>query len=433
MSEPGGEQRRSKRFAAELPVEVFRGGQRSSGRTKDVSRHGLFLVLDPPPPERLLLRFTLDMPDGALEATGFVTRQVRSPQLVGAGIQFFALASAAKARWDAYISAVSTGTTPSSAVAPHPQDDGATFLIKLKDTKRLVEFFERRMRAGQVFMNTPLARPVGSNVSLILIHPESEREFLVRGKVTKVDTSQRGMNIEIDALTPKLEQRFHDFVQTGVPSETMDLVVHPEKGRLQTADTPPVAEPAGASPGPVAARLEEEADVPTGFEVDDQTGDLSLDIEVEDESLADIEGFAGLPPPPAEPPDPNTVVVRCTSCGAFLGPAPIAPLPEALQRVLVRRTSFDRFAGSFSSVIEPRTENELEAAEVLMGAQTVPAVLLVEMARHWVNAPKERPRGVDMGPAIESAAEQLKVKRDKARLATPCPMCGSETLFATWH
>lgn len=441
MPAGGGEQRRSKRYPAELPLEVFRGGQRTRGRTKDVSRHGLFILLDPPPPERLLLRFTLDMPDGPLEATGFVTRQVDETGVVGAGVQFFALASTAKARWDAYLSAVATGTRPRTQGAPPSDDDGATFLIKLKGTKQLTEFFERKLRTGQVFMTTPLTRPVGSNVSLILIHPESEREFLVRGKVTKVDAEQRGMNIEISPLTPKLEQRFHEFVQTGQPSETMDLVVHPEKGRGVSraapppqTDSPPPGPPAGSAEAAGEAETDGDTqDVPMGFEVDDQTGDLSLDIEVEEESLLDIEGFAGLPPPPDTPPDPNTLVVRCTSCGAFLGPVPVRPLPEELRQVLVRKTTFDRFGGSFSSVVEPRPDGELEAAEVLMGEKKVPAIRLVEMARHWLDAPKERPRGVDLGPAIEAAAIRLRVARDKAKVPAPCPMCGSEALFATWH
>jgi len=408
-----------------------------------VSRHGLFILLDPPPPERLLLRFTLDMPDGALEATGFVTRQVATPGMVGAGVQFFALASAAKARWDAYLGAIATGRAPTTESGSSEADDGATFLIKLKDAKRLTEFFERRLRAGKVFMTTPLTRPAGSSVSLILIHPESEREFLVRGKVSEVDAAQRGMNIDVAPLTPKLEQRFHEFVQTGLPSETMDLVVHPEKGRGQS--TAKAAPPRAPSPPPAAepepresteAEETEEVrtdDVPMGFEVDDETGDLSLDIEVEEESLLDIEGFGGLPPPPESPPDPHTVVVRCTSCGAFLGPAPVKPLPEELQQVLIRKTTFDRFGGTFSSVVEPRVEGELEAAEVLMGDKKIPATRLVEMARHWLEAPKERPRGIDLGPAIEAAAIRLRVTKDKAKVAAPCPMCGSEALYATWH
>ncbi|MGF1509552.1 MAG: PilZ domain-containing protein [Myxococcota bacterium] len=428
------EQRRSQRHRCRLPVVVTRGKAVTRAVTLDVSRHGVFLLSPDPPPERLLLKLTIEIEQQSVEATGFVTRRVAEGPLAGAGIQFFALSSQAKAHWDQFVSSFSGTAPPSWALGSEPPTDApentASFLIKLKDTQRLIEFFERKVKTGQVHMNTPLLKELDAPVSLVIIHPESEREFTVQGRVAHVETApQKSMTIDIGTVTPKMVRRFEEFVHTGELSESMDLEQLRIPGTPSTASTTASCTGANA-PEQEGDRGPEDDDVTATFDVDARTGDLSVDIEVEDESLGGLD-FLGHP---ARRPRSSftTLMVRCTECGAFLGPAPVDPVPPPLDLVVFRKTCFDRLAGSFNSKVLPRSAEALKRAESMLAPQHVPATLLVQLAGYWRTAGDDDLRGPDLAPALSEAASKLRGEGLRVRVEAPCPMCEGQKLFATW-
>jgi hypothetical protein len=438
---PRREQRRSQRHPCRLSVAVTRGKEVTHARTADVSRHGMFLQTEEPPPERLLLKFVMQMPDGPLEATGFVTRRVTDGARVGAGVQFFALASQAKARWDTFVSQLSGSAPPpwaeNTLPPPDPVDDSASFLIKLKSAQRLTEFFDRKIRSGQIAMNTPLLREVGSKVALIIIHPESEREFLIRGVVASIDSGDaKSMTIDLEPITDKTVRRFKEFVSTGKPTDTMDLEMRGEQPE-QPASAP---EPPPPGPPPdVAETLDDtpdlsvEEDVTATFDVDVLTGDLSVDIDVEEGSLPELQVFRSPPTSStSRPKDPNTLVVRCTACGAFLGPADVTPIPAPMDRVLVRKTCFDRFAGSFGSKVVPRPKRELNRLRADLDQEQISASMLIELALYWRAEEDADLRGPDLAPSLGDAHAKLLKDGTRAKVEARCPMCSDPQLFATW-
>jgi len=379
----------------------------------------MFLRAEDPPRERFLVKLHIELPDGPLDATAFVSRRVQRNDEAGVGVQFFALSSQAKGRWDTFVGTLSGAHDPVRERETGIPADSSTFLIKLRNVERMVDFFERNVRSGRVSMNTPLLRPVGAPVALIVIHPESEREFLFRGTVARVeDEPAKSMELELDPVTEKLVARFYDFVATGTPTETMDLLIHPPEptsSRSELTD---------------AHRFDDEP-IPFAFEVDTETGDLSVDIEVDADASEELEALS-------DPRDAGTVRgpldwvgVRCTACGAFLGAVEVAPLPEPIVWVATRRVRYDRFSLQLVTTVEPADDDELSDGERVHGHDTIGGEALFELARRFKDASARRIEAPDLGPAIRRAAADLITGRDRALVEAPCPACGESTVFAS--
>jgi Tfp pilus assembly protein PilZ len=270
QSVPASEQRRSKRYRASLGVELKLGARSQQVRTIDVSRHGLFVETQDAPNERFLVQLVIHLADGPLPATAFVSRRVPSDgqRVPGAGLQLFALSAASKTRWDQYIFSL-TGLEhrmEQRAAAESARDRApniATFLIKLRDAPRLAEFYAKNVRAGGLFMATPLIKETGAEVALIIIHPLTEHEFLLMGRVGRVCRERpKGMEIQLEKLSEKQRSAFKTFVRTG---------------------TNPLAKPVEAKNGATP-------EIGAG-PADKDTGDISIDIVVDEGLLEESERF----------------------------------------------------------------------------------------------------------------------------------------------
>jgi hypothetical protein len=267
-SVPGPEQRRSKRFRTSLVVELKHGSKVQKVHTIDVSRHGLFVETPDPPSERFLVQLVIHLPEGPLPATAFVSRRVLDDgqHVPGAGLQLFALAAASKTRWDQFVFSLAglenrLGQLAAEDRAKERSPNVATFLIKLRDTPRLAEFYEKNVRAGGLFMATPLIKESGADVALIIIHPISEQEFLLMGKVERVCRERpKGMEIKLDKLSDEEREAFKTFVRAG----TNPLIKKRSKTDAKKKGTE-----------------EKEKD----------TGDISIDIVVDEEALEESRRF----------------------------------------------------------------------------------------------------------------------------------------------
>ncbi|MEQ9503713.1 MAG: PilZ domain-containing protein [Deltaproteobacteria bacterium] len=253
------EQRRSQRYPQSLPVQLTVGRTKVDANTLDVSRHGLFVKTDAAVEERQLLQLSIDIPSGPLPATAVVSHR-KLGQTPGLGLQLFALSSASKARWDEFVYGLDA-----AGVAPAPSrtaPDTPTFLIKLKNVNRLLEFYDRNVRAGALYLTTPVLREQGTKVALNMIHPDSEEEFVLTGSIASVcmDTP-KGMEIHLDRMSDSALAGFREYVTTGVPPEV------PE--RVPSAEAVP-------------------ASIPTEEALSE---DLSIDIVVDEGALEDSTQF----------------------------------------------------------------------------------------------------------------------------------------------
>ncbi|MCK6550729.1 PilZ domain-containing protein [Myxococcota bacterium] len=277
------DQRKSARFEAALGVQLVYGGVRELVRTTDVSFHGLFVSMERPPPARMMVELTIYLPDGPIPASAFVARRVeRATSIVpGAGLQLFAVGASAKARWDRFLRALGDERSTQPGDLHHvPRDaDRPTFLLKLRDEARLRELFERNVRTGEVYLATPVIKEPGTEVALIVIHPRTEQELLLSGRVVRVRRERpKGMEIHLEPpLAPDVLATIERFVETGIA---------PEAPR---PETPPV-EP----PKPFDLLIEEP--VPYGDVADFDWSDVSQSM-VLDFDLRDVTPiFEQLPP-----------------------------------------------------------------------------------------------------------------------------------------
>jgi hypothetical protein len=234
--EQGQDARRSRRFRTRLEADLAQGTTVQRVYSVDVSRHGVFLATPNPPRERFLVRVTLHLPDGPLEANGFVSRRVPPSDTVlpGVGLQFFAMAEPTRRRWEQYITWLS-----GSGVASDVDDGFATFVIKLPDVEKLRDLVDRALRSSNLYIMTPLLRPVGSAVAVVLVHPESQAEFVLKGKVARVRVEQpRGLEVAADAVPPADYPALGRFLIGADPYAATPL---------------PIPEPVPASDAPRAA------------------------------------------------------------------------------------------------------------------------------------------------------------------------------------
>lgn len=260
------EQRRSERRECQLQVEVVDGQRRLSTRSINVSRHGLLLAVDAPLEERFLVQLVLQLPDGPLSATGFVVRRTApGARPAGVGLQFFALSAASKQRWDHFVYGLTGAHTPSPDLGGQAPEQ-ATFLIKLRDHGRLAEFVERNVTRGALYMATPVIKPEGTGIALVLVHPESEEEYLISGEVARV-CREPPKGMEVRFTPPDLAElaRIWDFVRTG---------------NVQRPPPTPVA----PLPAPVPSPKEPSQDIPIDIEVEQSALDESARFSWDDVS-----------------------------------------------------------------------------------------------------------------------------------------------------
>lgn len=237
------EQRRSRRYAQALDVELVLGRNRIEAKTLDVSRHGLFVATETTIAERQLLQLVIGLPSGPLPATAVVSHsKTGRGGDAGIGLQLFALSSWSKQKWDEFVYGLDAAGAAPSTLRDEP--DFATFLIKLKNVNRLLEFYDRNVRAGVVYLTTPVLREQGAKIALNIIHPKSEEEYVLKGNVGSVcmDTP-KGMEILLHRLDDSELARFREFVTTGVCPSVPEPVVAPTKA-VGVALPPAFPEPA---------------------------------------------------------------------------------------------------------------------------------------------------------------------------------------------
>jgi len=202
------DQRRSRRFRQQVEVDVIDRHGTRRGRAIDVARHGLFVAVVDPPHNRHLVQLVLHLPDGPLQASATVSRTLPGQ---GVGLSLFSLSSDAKRRWDAFIiraqqtiesapaltppssqpgplshpSHPSPPTTPalSSGAVPVHGPDMPSFVVKLKTMERLRDYMQTHVAVGGTVLFTPVLPIAGTLLQLLVVHPVSEAEFALLGRV----------------------------------------------------------------------------------------------------------------------------------------------------------------------------------------------------------------------------------------------------------
>lgn len=272
------ERRRSPRFGLVLPVVVNTAHGVFKTKTVNASSLGVVVFADQPPSLGAYAELELALPDGrVVSATAVVTRTIKELE-DGAGTKgravafdFYLFDARGQETWNALIDKLSRSvalkqavleestdhsirvgparssaepeinvrrpresvpsapasapvpSTPVPSPAPRPSnvelEDLPTFLIKPRDVERLRAFMRSELSAGRVRIETPVLKPIGTKVELVVVHPSTNAEWSMPGEITLASETGRGrgpmLEIAVLGLTEEEHNRFRGFVQHG--------------------------------------------------------------------------------------------------------------------------------------------------------------------------------------------------------------------------
>lgn len=449
---PSVDQRRSKRYPCHLPVDLLIEGHARRVEATNVSRHGMFIETDAPPSERFVLQVMLHLPDGPLPATAFVTRRT-ALGATGAGLQFFTMSSTVKQRWDYYIYWLANRSPFTQAPGPTPLgrppgEERASFLVKLETVEALRRVMQHNFPLGSIYLATPLLHRVGELVSVILIHPKTEEEFVLLGSINRVRSENpRGVEIRLDDLSPNQREIFARFV--GVHLEEVPALGRTAKPRVATWDLPiDIEEPATADGEQHLDwdKVSEDLIIDLDLSAAAGTGDIVLSDQPTrevraswpaldmDEPLHESSVTLDIVVPP------TLVAVDCESCGPFEPTLMLGEPAGPLGLLAHYHVFWSPAAKTLVSVLrlkDARTRREhlfeVGGLEGDMVKQHVPLSLAFEVAElaEPARCPiTEQPlSGGAAITALETACHEL-TERERVQVeGVRCPRCGSGPWF----
>lgn len=210
----------------------FLDKNRTAGATINVSRNGVCLASSTPRAVNGLVRLKLFLPpnEDPIEIFGKVAWQGVTRSEAGIGIHFLEIESRDRDRWVEFVSQVErlnagdTASTPSSAqespvverrASPRTT---ASFMVRFRSRKRLDEFVSQNLSAGGMFLSTPVLRPEGEKVSVVIIHPISGKDFsidaeVVRANRTATENEMKGMALKFLNLDDEKQTELEAFLK----------------------------------------------------------------------------------------------------------------------------------------------------------------------------------------------------------------------------
>jgi len=261
MSNP--ERRAARRYHADLPAQLKFRSDRVDVRTTSVARHGVFVTTEAAFSPGDILQLSMELPHDVARPSTFVRGMVtvaRSGVATqtkvdtggphrGLGLKFFMMNAADKELWDAYIQHLenkdgkkegeSRAERPDNIFAPKRSSDKkgllrkkeylggghapVRFIVRPRNLGELTSFGEVEIKRGWMFLKTPLPREIYEGISLILIHPETEEELPIPGRVVRRRSggpvTERGMEIAL-SVGPDFKDAFDYFVEHGERADT---------------------------------------------------------------------------------------------------------------------------------------------------------------------------------------------------------------------
>ena len=221
----GKERRRSPRLDTQLRVRIPRAPHAVEGKTRDVSRHGVFVQSIRDLPERQLIQVELTIPDEPLPVPmmAMVTRVVAGDVDAEGGfaLDFYALEKGSMAAWERYVDrleqerGVAPGRRRSTESMPAA---GPRLGLRVSTIDRLVEIYHQGIRKQELWLPAAGERPSGQRLEIVLVHPNSHDRFSIFGQVVGKDRSplgESGLKITLFPLSRSADKRLRDFISGG--------------------------------------------------------------------------------------------------------------------------------------------------------------------------------------------------------------------------
>ncbi|MCA9548838.1 MAG: PilZ domain-containing protein [Myxococcales bacterium] len=240
----GANRRRFERYNIRIAAVLMRGRSATPTHTEDVSFTGLFLRTMEDVPLRQLVRIKL-MPPGEneeLQLMGMAVHRVppggRRPP--GVGVLLYGIDPSTRARWESMVQRVRMGvhSAPARTAAPPPVPAPAApapasappvpssadlpyhpeIRVRVPHIQALRTIASRDLARGRTVVGTALFLAPGTEVRLILVHPDTAREFRLDGRVRRQvrKGTATGLDVELSGVDEALLRRVEEFVEDEV-------------------------------------------------------------------------------------------------------------------------------------------------------------------------------------------------------------------------
>lgn len=360
--------RRSERIAVALPVWLkdAQGGERTL--TANVSTHGI-AVFSPKPRalrQYMELELSLPQPRATISVTAMVTRladlvRPDGQRIPGIGLDFFLFDAQAKAHWQQYLKHLRdvgerVPEVPVAEVMAPPRlamqgdEEAPTFIIKPRDLGRLWAFYRGELSKGVVRIETPVPKPIGTPVELLVVHPNSQAEWILSGQVARATPLSRMgrpvLEIGLLGLGAELKSAFRNFVATGRGMIEEDVSMSADRSAML-----------GAAPPTASYDEQVLANLPSRPEPDNERiPSVVIDLDDLDEPF-DTPGTLSVPGVPMPKPEPVEVPL---SVEIDLSSEPSLPVPVNLPREISLVLPIPEPAPEPEAELQPEPEPELE-------------------------------------------------------------------------
>lgn len=242
---------REPRYKAEIAADLLQGDKRIvSSYTLNLSMRGAFIVTDDPPALRTLLRVRFVLPPDDRPvllhcmAAHVVPPGPDRPAATGAdlpagvGIQLYGVGGVDGTRWQHFVRWLRTERSSSlehpivfhkrraQAAAPKNLDPAFDSKVKLRfrSIDELKKLYETNIERGALMLPVRGELLEGTELEIVLVHPEHQRTFALRGavrqNVKRGDFS--GVSVQLAELDRERMEELHDFVSSNI-SITIDF------------------------------------------------------------------------------------------------------------------------------------------------------------------------------------------------------------------
>jgi hypothetical protein len=213
--------------------------------TSDVSRGGLQLLTDQPPPEKRLVQVRIVLaPDTTPTVLAAVTVRTNPPgegRRPGVAVQLYGNPAQVVAKWERFVATVPAQEgdrhSPVHAQAtPLPIEPtrrrfervAAVFEVRTASVDDLLPFASRDVSKGGMFLTADSPRAVGDVIGVELVHPERDERFEVRCVVRRVVSEAAlgvGMGVEFLDLDEDRRDALWEFINGAIPDLDDDALV----------------------------------------------------------------------------------------------------------------------------------------------------------------------------------------------------------------
>lgn len=229
--------RRSERIIAPIDLCFRALGREENAFSANVSLHGLAVITDTQLPLKQFVELQLKLPPffgqggHQVNSTAQVIRLVDDLKnqdgkpVPGICFDFHSFRGENRLLWRRFVQSLtkqaSSTPPPVEALLPKPvqENELVAFIVRPPDVPRMWAFYEFELGRGRSKVESPQGLPELSPVELVLVHPETDAEWVFSGTILSVSPSSNAavsvLELGLNDITTQRKSAFERFIRSG--------------------------------------------------------------------------------------------------------------------------------------------------------------------------------------------------------------------------